>query len=434
MSEKNNLKKRLPYDETFQCVQCGYCLPVCPTYKTMARETHSPRGRINLIKMAAEGKISFSKLEEPIDLCLGCRACETACPTGVKYGKILEMTKEILQLEKNKRYSPFKKALRNFLFQHGLPNKRLMNFAADILWIYEKIGLKDYVHRSSLCRIMPDSLLVFDKIVQIDTNPIQRRKRKNVFKPHLETPPFKIAFFTGCIMDVLFNKINYLSIKLLQACGCEVIIVDNQTCCGALHAHNGELECAKMLAKANIQAFERYNVHYIVNSAGGCGGMLVEYGNLLKDEPDWAERARRFSEKNKDISWILSRLKLPIKKEIQHTATYQRSCHMTNVQHITTEPVELLTSIPGLTLKEMQQPDMCCGSAGTYNLIHYDESMKILADKMQNIKETNADLVVTTNPGCLIQMKLGIERETIGKKIKVVHLVELLADACKLNE
>ncbi|WP_044749458.1 (Fe-S)-binding protein [Bacillus alveayuensis] len=428
---KQEPKYNLAYDETFSCVQCGYCLPSCPTYKTMEKETHSPRGRINLVKMAAEGKIPISQLKEPIDLCLGCRACETACPTNVQYGKILDSAKVALQNEVKDR-SKAKKYFKDLIFKHTLPNERTLNLLGNGLRMYQKSGLKQIAHKSGIINLFPKKISAFDQITPNIPSQAKKRQRPRVLKPEGEAA-FKIGFFKGCIMDTVFSEINDLSMKLLRASGCEVVLIEEQTCCGALQSHSGDREIAKSLAKANIEAFEQHSFDFIVNSIGGCGAMLVEYHHLFEDDPEWYERAKAFAEKNKDISFVLSQLELPFKKEINKVVTYQPSCHMTNVQKLTKEPLLLLRSIPGITYREHDQANMCCGSAGIYNLVNYEESMEILDEKMKNIQKISPDIIVTTNPGCHLQMKLGVVRENLSNSVEVVHLVELLCEACDIK-
>lgn len=425
------MKDELAYDETFRCVQCGYCLPHCPTYETMKKETHSPRGRINLVKMAAEGKISLEALREPIDLCLGCRACETVCPTNVPYGDILESAKTAL-LKKRHAESKSAKAWDEFLFKKTIPNKKRLRLLERGLYFYQRSGMKKLAHATGVLKLFPEKLAAFEKVTPKLDKPSKKNERLRVLSPKGE-PIYRVAFFTGCIMDTMFAKLNDLSMKLLQKSGCEVILIDEQTCCGALQSHHGDREYAKRLAKKNIEAFENVAADFIVNSIGGCGAMLVEYDKLFKEEEEWFERAKAFAAKSKDISYVLSKLELPFQKEINKVATYQPSCHMTNVQKNVAAPLQLIRSIPGLRFVEQEKADMCCGSAGIYNFVHYDEAMNILDVKMKHIKETNPDLIITTNPGCHLQMKLGVERGNLQNRVEVVHLVELLAEACNIE-
>lgn len=428
-----SLREELHYDKTNRCVQCGYCLPACPTFLTMGKETHSPRGRINLVKMAAEGRIQdLSTLEEALDLCLGCRACETVCPSGVEYGAILESARTALA--RRKKYTLPKKAMRNFLFKKVFPSRKAMNLIGNAVWLYEKSGAQKLARKSGLLKKMPAHLGEFETALPLSVSPAERSRMPR-FTPAKGEKKYTVAFFVGCVMDAMFRKINQLSIQLLAEVGCDVIVVENQTCCGALHAHAGELEDSKDLAKRNIAAFEQHEVDFIVNNAGGCGAMLVEYDHLLKDEPEWAERAKRFTEKTRDISQVLVLCGgVKGKEGPAERVTYQRSCHMSNVQKVTREPVQLIQSLPGVELVEMKEATMCCGSAGIYNLVQYESSMEILDRKMEHVKDTQATTIITTNPGCLLQMKLGIEREQLGDRMRAVHLVEYLAERAGLAE
>lgn len=421
----------LAYEETFDCVQCGYCLPACPTYLTMGKETHSPRGRINLVKMAAEGHISYSELEGPINLCLGCRACEVVCPTNVQYGKILESAKEVIQENKKKTKTITKRAklFQEFVFNKAIPSKKMLDTAGGGLALYQKSGLQKVAKKTKVLNIFPENLRTFENILPNVEGPIQRKKRVEHYPAELKAA-FSIGFFTGCIMDTMFSSINTQSIKLLQRVGCEVTVIKEQTCCGALQNHSGETEITKKLAKENIEAFEKYEFDYIVNSIGGCGAQLVEYNKLFEHDPEWTERAKQFADKNVDISVILGQLRLPFEKEVNKVVTYQPSCHMTNVQKRVNEPLELLKSIPGITYLELPNQNMCCGSAGIYNIVNYEESMDVLDEKMNHVEKVSPEIIVTTNPGCHLQMKVGVEREGLTDKINVVHIIELLAEAC----
>ncbi|RKQ35812.1 (Fe-S)-binding protein [Oceanobacillus halophilus] len=418
-------KAELAYEETVDCVQCGYCLPACPTYLTMEKETHSPRGRINLVKMAAEGKITYSELEGPINLCLGCRACEVVCPTNVQYGTILESAKEVLR-ENQKRTSTFQA----FIFENVLPNQTYMLAARASLSVYQQFGMQKIARATKALQWLPENVRSFESILP----KTDKRTRRKKYSPEQE-PIFKVGFFTGCVMDVMFSEINKKSIKLLQAAGCEVTVIKEQTCCGALQNHAGESNITKELARKNIAAFEKYDFDYIVNSIGGCGAMLVEYDRLFTDEEDWKKRAHEFVRKTVDISVILTQLKLPFQKEISKVVTYQPSCHLSNVQKRVEEPVNLLTSIPGIQYIPLPHKELCCGSAGIYNIVNYDASMQILDKKMGHVNQLTLrpEIMVATNPGCHLQLKLGVVREGLGEQMKVVHLVELLAEACALE-
>ncbi len=423
---------KLAYEETFDCVQCGYCLPACPTYVSMGSEAQSPRGRINLVKMAAEGKITYSELEGPIDLCLGCRACEVVCPTNVQYGRILDSAKEVLQAEKKKTMPKHVKLFQDFMFKKSFPSSKILSVGSAGLAFYQKTGLQTLARKTKMINILPEKLRTFERAMPKVEGPMKRRNRAKQYEP-TKQPKLHIGFFVGCIMDVMFSEINTLSMKLLEAAGCEVTVIKEQTCCGALQHHSGETDTTKRLAKQNIEAFEKHNFDYVVNSIGGCGAMLVEYDILLENEPDWAERAKAFAAKNVDISVILSKFDLPFTKEIHQKVTYQPSCHLSNVQRKVEEPLKLIHSIPGIDFVPLPEAHMCCGSAGTYNIEHYDASMKILDNKMDNVKEIEPDIIITTNPGCHLQMKVGVERTGDEERTQVVHLVQLLAEACEIQ-
>lgn len=431
--ELEQLRQELNYEKTNNCVQCGYCLPVCPTFETMRKETHSPRGRINLIKMVGEGRINdLSVIEEPFDLCLGCRACETVCPTGVEYGAILDSAKEAIT--KRKQFSTPVRLLRKTFLKQVFPSKKWMNFTGNAYWLYEKSGVQKVARKTGIMEKLPYNLGKFEAIAPTSVSPGERKQFPTRLQAKGEKK-YTVAFFTGCVMDALFQKINRLSVQLLAEVGCEVIVVENQTCCGALHSHAGDGEEARALAKRNIAAFEQENVDFIVNNAGGCGAMLKEYDKLLAHDQQWVDRAKHFSEKTKDISELIVLCGgIPnLTSDKRERVTYQPSCHMTNVQKVTNEPLQLLNSIEGIEVVRMQKENMCCGSAGIYNIVNYDESMKVLDVKMEKVKETDPSVIITTNPGCLLQMKLGIERENLTDSVRALHLIEYLAEKAGMN-
>lgn len=422
------INTNLPYKETLSCVQCGYCLPACPTYITFKKEAHSPRGRINLIKMAAEGKISYEDMENSISLCLGCRACETACPSNVPYGSILETALTTLTSYNKEKAKAHENIMKSMLFQYVIPNKKVLNLSKKGLIIYQKSGLQKMVRKSKILNLFPEKIKTFEQILP------EIKKTKKGFE-NQPSDLTKIGFFTGCVMDTMFSHINDLSIKLLQSLPCSVKVIPQQTCCGALHSHSGEHNLAISLAKKNIEAFEKYEFDYIVNSIGGCGAMLVEYDKLFKNDTDWYERAVKFSKKIVDISVVLNQMNLNFKKTLPYTVTYQPSCHMTNVQKCVEPPLKLLKEIPGIKYIPLPEQNMCCGSAGIYNFVQYNASMQILDEKMKHAKTILKEptIIITSNPGCHLQMKIGVERENLTEHVKVIHLVEILAEACDIQ-
>ncbi len=415
----------LAYDETFDCVQCGYCLPACPTYMTMEKETHSPRGRINLVKMAAEGTIALEDIREPMELCLGCRACETVCPTDVQYGSILSSAMNALTDEKKRNASTFQQKVRQWFFKNTLTNDTTLSLLNTGLRLYQTTSLDRLARTLRLTHILPEPFTQLERVTPHVRKP---KKRKSAVAP--TTKP-TIGFFTGCVMDTFFAHVNDWAIELLELAGYDVVTIPKQQCCGALQHHAGERELAVNLAKQNIQAFEAYSFDYIVNAIGGCGAALVEYPSYFEPDDPWHERAVQFSSKNKDVSVLLDDVPLPFVQPIERTVTYQPSCHLRNVQHVIEQPPRLIQRIPGVTYVTMKDEAMCCGSGGIYNIVHYEESMDVLDYKMDRVAEVQPDIIVTTNPGCHLQMALGVEKR--DQPIEVMHLVELLAIACGLT-
>ena len=420
------------YEWTNQCVQCGYCLPACPTYESMGKESASPRGRINLIKMAAEGLIGIQEhLAEPIDLCLGCRACETACPVGVPYGHLLEATKEIIV--QSKQVHSRSERLKQFTLNSLTPYPDRMKIAGNLVWFYQKSGIGTFVRKTKILSKTSQKLAQLEQAVPQVGSPSSRLKHGAVYLAKGKKKG-KVAFFAGCIMDALMSRINRLTVELLTELGFEVVVPENQACCGALHGHQGEKETAKELAKKNILAFQASGAAYYINNAGGCGAAMHEYDHLLMDEVEWKEAAKAFVEKSIDISQILLEYgSLPFKQPWHGIVVYQDSCHLRNVQNVVNEPRKLLQSIPGITFVELEDADHCCASGGIYNLLHFEESMQILDLKMEKVNRTKAAIIVTSNPGCQLQMNLGILRKGHSKQMKSMHLVEILAEACGIQ-
>ena len=406
-------KEKMDYDEMMNCTRCGFCLPSCPTYiETEYDEVHSPRGRIALMKGVVDGVIEPSdEVKESIDMCLGCRACETVCPSGVKFGRLLEQARDAIYQDNEQTWK--EKALRGTFFNHVFPKQDRMVSLVNLLGIYQRSGLQKMTRKSGIMRLFPESMEDMEKVLPKVPKRQEMKHRPVHLKP-LQEKKKKVAFFSGCLMDTIFMKTNDATMKLLQYAGCEIVIPKTQSCCGALHGHSGEVAKAREMAKRNIIAFEEAEVDYIITNAGGCGAFLVDYDHLLDSDPEWSERAARFSAKIKDITSVLvdlefnqQRLALP-----EQRVAYQDSCHLKNGQKTFMEPRKLLESIENVTYVEMKDASRCCGSAGIYNLVQSEMSMQILDYKMEQAEETNAATIVTANPGCLLQMKLGIERRT----------------------
>ncbi|WP_448163242.1 (Fe-S)-binding protein [Bacillus mobilis] len=432
---QKEFKERLSEDELLNCMRCGFCLPTCPTYiQSGYKESHSPRGRIALMKAVVDGLIEPDEdVENTLNVCLGCRACEPVCPSGVNYGHLLEETRDIIN--QNKKFSVPVKAVRKVVFEGLFPHQNRMRTLTGLIGFYQRSGLQTLTHKTGIMKLFPETLATMDLVLP-KVPKMKEMKDRPAFLPAESTKKKQVAFFTGCLMDTMFLETNNATMKLLQLAGCDIVIPKTQSCCGALHGHAGEKSGAKELAKRNIKAFEDLNIDYIITNAGGCGAYLVDYDYLLKDDPQWAERAKQFVSKIKDITAILVELDFHKRNDLRlkpQIITYQDSCHLRNVMRTSSEPRMLLEAIQGATYREMKDADRCCGSAGIYNIVHSELSMEFLDYKMDRVHETEAATIVTANPGCLLQMKLGIEREDLSHKMRGIHIVDLLLEAIETN-
>lgn len=416
---------KMNLDEIMNCMQCGFCLPACPTYRQTGLESHSPRGRIALMKGVAQAQLpTDAEFAKNMYACLGCRACETACPAGVSYGSLLETAREVVEDQSKKTAKP--SLLRRLVFEHLFPHPNRMNALGTVLWAVQALGLQRLATRTGLARVLPRALAEMQQAVEPVASPFIRSKRQRRMRAEGESL-YTVGYFTGCVMDVLFFETNQATARLLAKAGCEVVFVSGQTCCGALHAHAGEKAWAVELAKRNIEAFEQSQVDFIVNSAGGCGAALKEYPHWFEDDPGWQKRAKAFADKVRDASeWLASLPPLSFTKELSARVTYQDSCHLAHGQGVRGQPRQLLNLIPGVEVVELDQADQCCGSAGIYNITHFAQSMEILDAKMEAVKKTDAHFIATSNPGCLLQMRQGIIRAGLTGKMEAVHLMDLL--------
>ncbi|WP_092983848.1 (Fe-S)-binding protein [Lacicoccus qingdaonensis] len=422
----SQLIDKLDYQATFDCVQCGYCLPVCPTYIAFKNEKHSPRGRINLVKLVAEEKLEIADMEEGIDLCLGCRACETICPTNVRYGDILMSAVEVIK--ENKDMTLKEKGIRTGAFKLALKNKRVIRMMNKGLYFYQKSGLSKTVSKSGLLKPLPK----YNDLNKAMPDVILSERITNNINP-FRKKDIQVGFFQGCIMDAFFKRINDLAVKIMEKHDVQVTNIKKQTCCGALQHHAGEHDMTVVQAMKNIEAYEKYDFDYIVNTIGGCGATLREYPKLFEEGSVWHGRAVKFTEKVRDISEIMSMLHLEMTEPVNMNAVYQPSCHLEHVQQVFKDPMNMINNVPGLKYIDMQDKSLCCGSAGVYNIVHFDESMQILDLKMRNVKTARPTLIITSNPGCHIQMQLGLEREGMSDEVLVKHLVEVVAEACNIS-
>lgn len=411
------------------CVHCGLCLSYCPTYKATGLEMDSPRGRVYQIRGLASGEIPANDpdLHQHLGLCLGCRACETACPSGVPYGALLEAARAQLP-PATETERAIRKATLGFLFMQPWA----MKAAGFGVRLYQKSGLRKLVQGSGLLKILPGKLDQKEQMLPEAQGGLLKQKLGHSVPARGETR-YRVAFLTGCIQDELFRGTNTATVSVLTRNGCEVVIPAQQHCCGALHAHVGERENARKLARQNIEAFEATGADYYVVNASGCGATLKEYGHLLHDDPQYAERATRFVGKMRDFGELLVEIGFtPPQSEYKARVTYQDACHMKHGQKVFSQPRKLISSLPGVELVEMKDSDWCCGSAGIYNVVQPVMANEVLSWKTENIKNTDAEIVVASNPGCAIQIAYGMRKE--GKPVEVLHLAELLERAYQIGE
>lgn len=405
------------------CVHCGLCLNACPTYRELRVEMDSPRGRIFQMAQVSTGaaEITPSYIEH-IDLCLACRGCETACPSGVKYGRLVEAARA--QIETSIQRPWRARLIRWMLFDKLLPSRLALGTAGAFLYLYQASGLQRLVR---VLGLVPKRLRNVESLAPDIEVPY-------FFGYYGKTLPaegerkYRVAFLGGCIANITFARLNEATVRVLRKNGCEVSIPATQTCCGALHVHAGLADQARTLARRNIDALLEGGYDAIITNAAGCGSVLKEYGELLESDPDYAAKAQRFSALMKDINEFLASIYLnPGLRSWPVSVTYQDSCHLAHGQKIRAAPRKLLRSVPGLKIKEMPLSDLCCGSAGIYNVAHTDLSMALLRKKMDAINSTGAEIIATANPGCMLQLRAGVRK--FGRGQHVAHVVEILDEA-----
>ena len=423
------LKLRLDEDQLTNCMRCGFCLPACPTFRVRGIEAESPRGRIALMKAVADGVMDPDEaFEAQMNHCLGCRACEPACPADVKYGQLIEQARDAIE-DHTTSHRWWVKGLRRTMLRGVFPKQKRMQMLGRAIALYQRTGLQRLARGSGMLKLFPAHLADMEAILP----PASGQgviERIGVRHPAKGERIATVGLFRGCIMDVMFTETNVNTVELLTEAGFEVVIPEAQNCCGALHAHSGEADDARRLARSNIAAFRAAGVEHIVTNAGGCGATLVDYDHLLHADEEWREEARWFAEHVIDISELLVRRgRLP---HFCDTAagseptciTYQDSCHLRNVMRTSDAPRRLMRSVEGTAYVELPEADRCCGSAGIYNITQPEMAGQLLEDKMGLVNGTGASYVLTSNPGCLLQMKLGEHRHGEGRQVE--HIVDFL--------
>jgi glycolate oxidase iron-sulfur subunit len=415
------------WDFYSKCIRCGLCLNSCPTYRELGVEMDSPRGRIYQMIQVERGRLPLGEsFVKHIDLCLDCRACETACPSGVEYGRLVESTRG--QIEKYYRRPLLESFLRGVFFRHLLPHRRRLNLVGRLLRFYQNSGIERLVLASRILHLFPGRLAHVARLAPRMESPFFTT-RLGLVVPAVGKRRYRVAFFAGCIANLAFAKLNEATVRVLARNGCEVVIPAGQGCCGALHVHAGRRDEARKLARANIQAFLSDSFDAIITNAAGCGSVLKEYALLFEEEErEHLESARAFAERTKDVTEFLAGIDFNRKLAVTKVrATYQDPCHLGHAQRQRSAPRRLLAAVSGLELVELKESEICCGSAGIYNVAHNELAEKLLEGKMRRINETGAELVLTANPGCMLQLRAGVESS--GVRRRVLHVVELLDEA-----
>ncbi len=411
-----------PVDLIDDCVHCGFCLPTCPTYVLWGEEMDSPRGRIYLMKIGTEGQARMNETYiGHFDKCLGCMACVTACPSGVQYDKLIEATRS--QIERNYPRSFPDKLFRRMLFTLFPYPNRLRVLAAP-LWLYQASGLRWLVQHSGILNLLPARLKAMESLLPpISISGLRQHVPERT--PAQGASRRRVGLLLGCVQRVLFSDVNRATARVLAAEGCEVITPPEQSCCGALMIHAGQEEGALTLARRTIDVFERAEVDTIVINAAGCGSNVKDYGWLLRDDLEYAERAKAFSAKCQDISEVLAELEPRAPRHpVPLKVAYHDACHLQHAQGVRAQPREVLETIPELQVLEIPEAAICCGSAGIYNMTEPEPAQELGDRKVENILKTGAGMVAASNPGCLLQIMNGLERT--GRSMPVAHTVELI--------
>lgn len=412
-----------------RCVHCGLCLNACPTYRELGLEMDSPRGRVYQMVQVSTGAAPISDAYvQHIDLCLACRGCESACPSGVQYGKLVEAARSEIEAKRERPW--LEKTVRNLVFRRLLPSAAAIRWAARGMLLYQKTGLQALVRSTGLLNEFGD-LGKTERLSPPVETPFFYESYGRVF-PAEGKQRFRVAVLGGCIANVFFARLNDATVRVLQRNGCEVTVPAGQTCCGALHVHSGRRDEARTLARQNIDAILGGNFDAIITNAAGCGSTLKEYHDLLEHDAAYAEKARRFVSLMRDATEFLAAIEprapmgpLPV------TVTYQDSCHLAHGQKVRVAPRKLLRSIPGLQFREMPLSDQCCGSAGIYNILQPDMANALLEKKMSNVQVTKAQVIATANPGCMLQLRAGVEQ--FGSGQRVAHVIELMDEAYRAS-
>lgn len=404
------------------CVHCGFCLPACPTYVLWGDEMDSPRGRIYMIKKAADGEAPLDgRFQRHMDNCLGCMACMTACPSGVEYNKLIEPARA--QIERNLPRTLGERLFRKLVFA-TFPHPHRLRLLALPMLIYQKSGLRALMRACGVAKLLPKRLAAMESL--LPDVPAHLFDRLPVRLAPESAPRRRVGMLSGCVQQVFFSHVNAATARVLAAEGCEVVIPREQDCCGALMVHSGLEDKAIALAKKMIAVFESAAVDTVVINSAGCGSSMKEYGHLLRNDLAWAERSRTFSAKCKDVTELLCELEPQATRHpLKMRAAYHDACHLQHAQGVQQQPRQLLSGIPELEIAEIPEGSLCCGSAGVYNLLQSETASQLGNRKVDNLLTTGAEAVLSANPGCLLQLMNGLRRRGM-KAMPAFHMVELL--------
>ena len=405
------------------CVHCGFCLSTCPSYRILGKEMDSPRGRIYLMDAINEGEIALNTATvEHFDSCLGCLACVSTCPSGVQYDKLISATKH--QVERNYNRSLPDKLVRQLIFSL-FPNPDLLRILLFPLLVYQKLGISKLLQATGLIKAISPRLAAMESILPEITLKSFQDNLPDII-PAKGEKRYRVGVILGCVQRLFFSGVNEATVRVLTANGCEVVIPKSQGCCAALPEHQGQTEQAKILARQMIDSFADTNVDFVIINAAGCGHTLKEYGHILADDPEYAEKAKAFAAKVKDSQEFLANVGLTAKlsplTDKNINLVYQDACHLLHGQKISVQPRQLLKQIPGVTLKEPIDAALCCGSAGVYNMLQPEVAEELGKQKVENLLNTGADLIASPNPGCSLQISKYLQ----GKTVSVMHPMELL--------
>lgn len=418
----NKWHSKLDEDLLIQCMRCGLCLATCPTYSLTHMEKDSPRGRLALMWAVKNGEVIITNgYADAINLCLGCLACETACPAGVQYGHLLEEARDEIEYFKEKKRNPIINRFRKWLINNLLRGPHGLEKWMPLLRFYQSTGIQEL----NITKFLPGPVGDWEQMLPKIPKKSAHEQLKS-FLPGEFPKKGKIGLLIGCLENTLLANMCVATARILVKNGYDVFIPADQECCGALPGHIGDLAAARARAKKNIEVFERANVDFVISDAAGCSAQLKDYGHMFKDDPLYRERAEKFSSIAFDATEFLAEM-LPWRgklKSLNLRVAYDDPCHLVHAQGISSQPRTLLESIPGIELVELPESDWCCGSAGTYNLTHPKESEALLTRKMNFLKEASVDVLVTSNTGCYLQLAAGVRKHRLN--VKVLHITEII--------